>query len=133
MEKYMCWYAYEEPYVPHDTMIERIVELTSSSSNVHGVVDDNSNPYRNMVIDVIEMNQGHAGQYLIVDEEPNIDSTSFFDLLKDFDEPLWNRNDCTNYSKLSTIALMFTAKSDYGLSMVELSNRRETFYLKTTY
>jgi hypothetical protein len=40
MEKYMCWYAHGEPYVPHDTMIGRIIDSTSSSSNVHGVVDD---------------------------------------------------------------------------------------------
>jgi hypothetical protein len=58
MEKYMCWYAHGEPYVPHDTMIGRIIYSTSSSSNVHGVVDDNSNPYRNTVMDAIEMNQG---------------------------------------------------------------------------
>ena len=58
MEKYMCWYAHGEPYVPHDTMIERIIDSTSSSSNVHGVVDDNSNPYRNTVMDAIQMNQG---------------------------------------------------------------------------
>jgi hypothetical protein len=25
MEKYMCWYAHEEPYVPHDTMVERMI------------------------------------------------------------------------------------------------------------
>ena len=58
MEKYLCWYAHREPYVPHDTMIERMVELTSSSSNVHGDIDDNSNSYRNMVMDAMRMNQG---------------------------------------------------------------------------
>jgi hypothetical protein len=34
--------------------------------------------------------------------------------LKDSDEPLWD--DCTNYSKLSTIAQVFTINSDYGVS-----------------
>ena len=85
---------------------------------MHEVVDDNSDPYRNMGIDAIEMNQGHVGPYLITDEEPNVDATSFFffHLLKDSDESLWDMNDCTNYNKLSIIALMFTIKSNYGLS-----------------
>ena len=39
---------------------------------VHGVLDDNSDPYRNMVIDATGMNQGHAGQCLIVDKKPNM-------------------------------------------------------------
>jgi hypothetical protein len=56
MEKYLCWYGYEEPYIPHDTMIERMVGLTSSASNVYGVVDDNSNPYRNMFMDAMRIN-----------------------------------------------------------------------------
>jgi hypothetical protein len=55
MEKYLCWFAHGEPYVPYKTMIERIIESTSSSSNVHEVVDDNNNPYMNMVMDVIGM------------------------------------------------------------------------------
>jgi len=38
-----------EPYVPHDTMVERMVESTSSSSNVDGVVVNNSNRYMNMI------------------------------------------------------------------------------------
>jgi hypothetical protein len=32
---------------------------TSSASNVHGVIND-SNPYRNMVMDATKMNQGIA-------------------------------------------------------------------------
>jgi hypothetical protein len=55
IEKYLCWFAHGEPYVPYKTMIERIIESTSSSSNVHEVVDDNNNPYMNMVMDVIGM------------------------------------------------------------------------------
>ena len=41
MEKYLCWFAYGEPYVPYKTTIKRMVESTSNSSNMHGVVDDN--------------------------------------------------------------------------------------------
>jgi hypothetical protein len=43
IKKYICWYAHGELYVPHDTMVEMMVGSTSSVSNVHGVVDDNSN------------------------------------------------------------------------------------------
>jgi hypothetical protein len=61
MEKYLCWYAHEEPYVPHDTMVKRMIGSTSSSSNVQEIVDDNSNPYRNIVMDAMEMNQRYVG------------------------------------------------------------------------
>jgi hypothetical protein len=59
-------------------MIEKVVRSTSSSNNVHGVVDDNSNPYRNMVMDVMRMNRCYVDQCPIVDEEPNVNATSFF-------------------------------------------------------
>jgi hypothetical protein len=74
-----------------------MVGSTSSASNVHGVVNDNSNPYRNMVMDAMRMNQCNASQCPIIEEEPNADATKFFDLLKDSDEPLWDS--CTNHSK----------------------------------
>ena len=41
-----------------------------------------------MVIDAMRMNQGNASQSPIVEEEPNADTTRFFDLLKDSDEIL---------------------------------------------
>ena len=73
-----------------------MVESTSSASNMHGVVDNNNNPYRTMIMDAMRMNQGHVDQYPIVDEEPNVDAARFFNLLKDSDEPLWDG--CTNHS-----------------------------------
>ena len=88
MEKYLCWFAHEEPYVHYKIVVEKMVESTSSFSNVHEVVDDNSNLYRNMVWDTMRMNQSYAGECLIIYEEPNVDTTMFFDLLKDFNEPL---------------------------------------------
>ena len=91
-----------------------MVGSTSSASNVHGVANDNSNPYRNMVMDAMRMNQGNVSQCPIVEEEPNADAIRFFDLLKDSDEPLWNG--CTNHSKLLVVAQVFTIKSDHGLS-----------------
>jgi hypothetical protein len=82
-------------------MKERVVGSTSSASNVHGVANDNRNPYRNMIMDAMRMNQGNVSQCLIVEEEPNADATRFFDLLKDSEEPLWDG--CTNHSKLSAV------------------------------
>jgi hypothetical protein len=38
-------------------MVERMIGSISSSSNMHGVIDDNSKPYRNMVIEAMRMNQ----------------------------------------------------------------------------
>jgi hypothetical protein len=45
-----------------------MVESTSSSNNVHEVVDDNSNAYRNMVMDAMRINQCHVDQCSIIDE-----------------------------------------------------------------
>jgi len=56
---------------------------TSSASNVHEVGNDNSDPYKNMVMDAMKMNQGNGSQCPIAEEEPNADATRFFDLLKD--------------------------------------------------
>jgi hypothetical protein len=84
MEDYMCWYAHGKLFVHN----ERMVGSPSNASNVHGVVNDNSNPYRNMVMDAMRMNQGNVGQGPIVEEEPNTDATRFFDHLKDSDETL---------------------------------------------
>jgi hypothetical protein len=69
-------------------MVEKIVESTSSTSNVHEVVNDNTNSYKNMVMDAMRMNQCNVNQCPIVEEELNADAIIFFDLLKDSDEPL---------------------------------------------
>jgi hypothetical protein len=114
MEKYLCWHTHGEPFVPHDTIVERMVGSTSSSSNVHEVVDDNSNPYMNMVMDVMGINQGHTSQCLILGEKSNADATRLFYLLKDFDEPLWDG--CTNHSKLLVVAQVFDINSNHGLN-----------------
>ena len=44
MEDYLCWYAHGELFVSNESMVERVVGLTSSASNVQGVANDNSNP-----------------------------------------------------------------------------------------
>jgi hypothetical protein len=98
-------------------MGERVVGSTSSAFNVHEAANDNTNPYRNMVMDAMRINQGNVSQCPIIEEEPNADATRFFDLLKDYDEPLWDGY--TNHSKLSAIAQVFTIKSNHGLSEAE--------------
>ena len=60
MEGYMCWYARRELFVPNKSMVERMVGSTSSASNVYEVGNDNSNPYRNMIMNAMRMNQGNV-------------------------------------------------------------------------
>jgi hypothetical protein len=121
-------------------MVERVVGSTSSASNVHEVGNDNSNPYRNMVIDAMRMSEGNVRECPIVEEEPNADAARFFDLLKDSDKPLWDGY--TNHKKLSVITHVFTIKLDHGLSeagydkiiewarsiLLEGSRLKENFY-----
>jgi hypothetical protein len=114
MEDYLCWYAHGELFIPNESMEEQVVGSTSSASNMHEVGNENSNPYRNMVMDAKRMSEGNVKECPIVEEEPNADTTRFFDLLRDSDEPLWNG--CTNHSKLSAITQVFTIKLDHGLS-----------------
>jgi hypothetical protein len=60
MEDYLCWYAHGELFVRNESMVERMVgSTTSNASNMHGVVNDNSNSYKNMIIDAMRMNQGN--------------------------------------------------------------------------
>jgi len=101
LEDYLCWYAHRELFVRNESMVERVVESTSSASNLHGVTNDNSNSYMNMVLDAMRMNQGNVSQCPIVEKESNADATRFFDMLKDSDEPLWDG--CTNHNKLSAV------------------------------
>ena len=56
MEKYLCWFVYREPYVPYETMLEKMIGSTFNSSNVHRVVDDNSDYYKSIVMAVMRMN-----------------------------------------------------------------------------
>jgi len=78
MKKCLCWYEQREPCVSHETMIERMVGSTSSASKLHRIVDDNSNPYRNMIMDAMRMNQGCVGQCPIEDKELNANVARFF-------------------------------------------------------
>jgi D-aminopeptidase len=55
---------------------------------VHGVVDDNHNSHRNMIMDIMRMNQGmnqgYADKFSIVDEKSNTNATMFFFFYKRF-------------------------------------------------
>ena len=102
MENYQCWYAHGEVFVSNRRMGETVVGSTSSASNMYETTNDNTNPYRNMVMDAMRMSEGNVRECPIIKEEPNADAARFFDLFKDFEEPLWDG--CTNHSKLSAIA-----------------------------
>ena len=91
IEKYLCWFSYEELYVSYKTMLEKIVSSISSFIDLYEVVDDNSNYYRSMVIDGIWINHVYSGEdshNIHLNEEPNINIVRFFELLKGHDKPL---------------------------------------------
>ncbi|XP_011037152.1 PREDICTED: uncharacterized protein LOC105134443 [Populus euphratica] len=58
MENNMCWYAHRELFVPDESMEEQVIGSTSSVSNMHEVRNENSNPYRNMIIDAMTVSEG---------------------------------------------------------------------------
>jgi hypothetical protein len=64
-----------------------LVGSTSSASNMYEVGNENSNPYRNIVMDSMRMSEGNVSECPIIEEESNADATRFFDMLKDSDEP----------------------------------------------
>jgi hypothetical protein len=68
MENYQCWYAHEEVFVSKRRMRETVVGSTFSASNMHEAANDNTNSYRNMVMDAMRMNQGNVSQCPIVEE-----------------------------------------------------------------
>jgi hypothetical protein len=77
MKSYLCWFAHEKSYIPRKIIVERMVGLTFSSSNIHEVVNDSNN--MNMVIYAMMMNQSYVSQYLlIVDKQLNANPIMFF-------------------------------------------------------
>jgi hypothetical protein len=91
VKKYLCWLAQGEPCVPYETMKELMVGSTSSSINIHGFTENNSNPYRSMIMATMRMKYDYSGEdsrNILLNEEQNVDTTKFFKLLKDYDEPL---------------------------------------------
>jgi hypothetical protein len=39
-----------------------MVDLTPSSTSIHGFTDNNNNPYRSMVVDVMRINHSYSGE-----------------------------------------------------------------------
>jgi len=56
MEDYLHWYAHKELFISNESMVGRMGVSTFSASNMHDVIDDNCNPYRNKVMDAMRMN-----------------------------------------------------------------------------
>ena len=84
----MCLFALGEFYVPNNTILERIVGTTSSCNNIYEVLDDNSNHYISIMMDVMRMNHDYSGEDLSVDEKPNMYAGRLFKILKYSDELL---------------------------------------------
>lgn len=42
-------------------------QLTFSYEDIYEVIDDNNNLYRNMIMNMMKMNQDYASQYIILD------------------------------------------------------------------
>ena len=79
LKKYLCWYTYGETHVPYKTLLEKMIDSTSSYSNIYWFTDNNSNPYTCIVMDKIRMNHGYSGKGLrniILKEKPSIDVIS---------------------------------------------------------
>jgi hypothetical protein len=51
---------------------------------MYGVVDDNSNSYRDLIMYAMRINQGYADQCSTINEEPNADAIKFFLFFKRF-------------------------------------------------
>jgi len=65
-------------------------------------------------MDTMRINQDYTNICSILDEKLNANVARFFKHFKDYNELLWVG--CTNQSKLSIIAQMFTIQSNYGQS-----------------
>ena len=77
MKDYLCWYANREIFVCNESMVERVAGSTSSASNMYEVGNDNSNPYKNKVMNAMRMSEGNVSECPIVEKEPNADATRF--------------------------------------------------------
>ena len=65
-------------------------------------------------MNAMRMNHDYPSEGPHAKEELNVDTTRFFELLKDYDESL--QDGCINYSKLSIIIQVFTIKSNNGMN-----------------
>jgi len=69
IKQYLYWYAYEEPYISHEVMIEMMVgQLLVLAKCMELKMIIYRNLYKIIVMDAMRINQGHTGQYVIIDE-----------------------------------------------------------------
>ncbi|XP_039115770.1 uncharacterized protein LOC120251277 [Dioscorea cayenensis subsp. rotundata] len=76
------------------------------------------NPYAQMMMDFISptfnIPRYHDTGSSFMEEEPNPKASTFYSLLNDADEPLYEG--CTKYSKLSALSQLLNLKSDFNMS-----------------
>ena len=74
-------------------MLEKMVGSTSNFHNIYRFVDNNINHYWSIVMNVMEMDYDYSSEgscNIFLNEEPNVDASRFFKLLKDFDRMVYN-------------------------------------------
>ena len=78
-------------------------------------VRDNDEPIRNMLYDAFgEFRHSRRDEPLSLDENITADAKTFYDLLKDGEELLYDG--CANFTKLSFLVRMYHIKCLYGIS-----------------
>jgi hypothetical protein len=102
IKKYLHRFAQGKPYVPYETMLKKMVGSTSNFHNIYRFVDNNINHYWSIVMNVMEMDYDYSSEgscniflsegscNIFLNEEPNVDASRFFKLLKDFDRMVYN-------------------------------------------
>jgi len=108
---YENWTVHGEPYVPEPILAE------PSSIRISHVVNDVclENPYRNLVMDAMGVNDAHVSSPVVAEELSNPKATNFYKLLKATEEPLWDG--CTKQTKLSAVQLL-NMKSTLNLTQI---------------
>jgi hypothetical protein len=107
---YENWTVHGKPYVPEPILAE------PSSIGISHVVNDVclENPYRNLVMDAMGVNDAHVSSPVVAEELPNPEATNFYKLLKAAEELLWDG--CTKQTKLSACVQLLNMKSILNLT-----------------
>ena len=83
--------------------------------DTENLVRDNDDPIRNMLHDAFgEFRHSTRDEPLGLDKNMTVDAKTFYDLLKDGEEPLYDG--CAKFSKLSFLVRMYHIKCLYGIS-----------------
>ena len=88
---------------------------TNSECNIHEeVVTESSNPYRQLILDVIGYDFNASGSEFNaenMEEVPNPNAHKFYDMLSAVDKKLWDG--CTKHSQMSAVARLLHMKSEH--------------------